>query len=170
MKNLISYSAISIFFISIQGFNFCFGQVENLFVMIEKESKEPQSLYSLEDLTLGVVPTNYVISNELHDKGESKPIRLYIDMNSLNFDWNKIKNSGSIEVIVIQINQSSELSIKIDIGQFKKFESLKYIYISSSIELCSLPDDINCEKSEVEKLISGKLENVKVVYTAESNQ
>ena len=75
----------------------------------------------------------------------------------------------NIELILIQIENESDLNWKLNTNYLSQFEKLKYLYISSSIALCEPSiGNTNCEKEKINSFLSGELNpSITLVYSSE---
>jgi hypothetical protein len=170
MKFINSLLLLAILFASV---NISKAQVNTLSELIADEGNN-QTLNqseSIEQLALGNVPTAYVLNNDILKSKPSKPNRIYVDTKSIDFDWNKIGDLSGVSILVIQMNDKSDLDQVIDLKRFASLTNLKYLYFRSSIELCTGSSDTVCEKQVISKMIKGKpSKGLSIVYSIESNQ
>jgi len=87
----------------------------------------------LRNLVTTVQPSIYFFQGVVKIYGNS-PTNLYTDANSLSQVDNLISQKNNIEIVIIHINSSSDLSSVIDLSVFSNFPILKYIYILSNVE------------------------------------
>jgi hypothetical protein len=78
----------------------------------------------------------------------------------------------NIELILIQIENESDLNWKLNANYLNQFEKLKYLYISSSIALCEPSiGNTNCEKEKINSFLSGELNpSITLVYSSEVSE
>ncbi len=74
----------------------------------------------------------YFYSGSLRTYGE-KPKKLFTDLASMATISNSIIEKNNIEIIIIRIENSNQLSSSIDLSLLSSFKNLKYIYFTSSI-------------------------------------
>ena len=86
----------------------------------------------IENIVFGIQPGVYYYSDVPKTYGDI-PIKLFTDISSIKniSTANILKND--IEIVVIEIKNSSDLNTKIDLLKFSDFSKLKYIYILSSV-------------------------------------
>jgi hypothetical protein len=87
----------------------------------------------LRNLVTTVQPSIYFFQGVVKTY-ENAPTNLYTDANSLSQVNNLISEKDNIEIVIIHINTSSDLSSIIDLSVFSNFPNLKYIYILSNVE------------------------------------
>ncbi len=87
----------------------------------------------LAELLYQVQPSAYYYSNELKIVGEN-PTTLFTDINSLS-SLNNSKTPHSIEMVRINIDNTTDLNEIIDLKLVNSFKKIKYIYIVSSIDI-----------------------------------
>lgn len=86
----------------------------------------------LDGLIHNVNPAIYTYDNILKIYGENCTV-LFTDMPSINYAKDNPIPSNNIELLQINIRNSSDLNKKIDLSAFDNFPNLKYIYIYSVI-------------------------------------
>ena len=87
----------------------------------------------LRNLVTTVQPSIYFFQGVVKTYGNDTT-NLYTDANSLSQVNNLISEKHNIEIVIIHINTSSDLSSVIDLSLFSNFPNLKYIYILSNVE------------------------------------
>jgi hypothetical protein len=87
----------------------------------------------LRNLVTTVQPSIYFFQGVVKTY-ENAPTNLYTDANSLSQVNYLISEKDNIEIVIIHINTSSDLSSVIDLSLFSNFPNLKYIYILSNVE------------------------------------
>ncbi len=87
----------------------------------------------LRNLVTTVQPSIYFFQGVVKTYGNA-PTNLYTDANSLSQVNYLISEKDNIEIVIIHINTSSDLSSVIDLSLFSNFPNLKYIYILSNVE------------------------------------
>jgi hypothetical protein len=132
-----------------------------------------EKTYLLEQLSRGAVPTMYLNQGvETIIDPQKKTTRVITDIASINQLYNQNSHFKNIELILIQIENVSDLNWMLVVNSLNQFEILKYIYISSSVELCepSIGGD-NCEKEKIKSFISGELNpSITLVYSSEVSE
>ena len=109
---------------------------------------------NLKTLTTNVQPSVYCYSNTLNTYGD-KPVNLFTDMNSLAQVDNLVTLKNNIEIVIIKIDNASQLNASINLALLSNFKKLKYIYIVSSIDISS---------SEIANMITNYNEKYSVFY------
>lgn len=109
---------------------------------------------NLKTLTTTVQPSVYCYSNTVNTYGD-KPINLYVDMNSFAQVDNLVTLKNNIEIVIIKIDNASQLNSSINLALLSNFKKLKYIYIASSIDILS---------SEIANMITNYDEKYSVFY------
>ena len=89
---------------------------------------------NLEDLISNVQPSVYFYSGNVKTYGE-KPKNLFTDLSSLNQLSNPSILKNNIEIIIISISNSNELNSTLDMSLFSSFKNLKYIYLTSKVNV-----------------------------------
>jgi hypothetical protein len=132
-----------------------------------------ETTYPLQQLCRGIVPTIYLKQGlPSNVDPQNQTIRVITDIASLNQLYNQNSNFKNIELILIQIENVSDLNWNLNVNSLSQFENLKYIYISSSIELCepSIGGD-NCEKEKIKSFLSGELNSsISLIYSSEVSE
>lgn len=83
-------------------------------------------------------PTIFINNNTIKNiSGVKQPVCLIIDPSSFNFLSNRNDNFSKIEVISINIKTKSDLNQSLDLSKINGFNKLKYIYVSSAIDISS---------------------------------
>jgi hypothetical protein len=132
-----------------------------------------ETTYPIQQLSRGVVPTMYltqgVISNV--DPG-IQPVRVITDIASLNQLYIQNSHFENVELILIQIENESDMNWNLNPNSLSQFENLQYIYISSSVALCDpLTGNSNCEKEKINSFLSGELSSsITLVYSSEVSE
>jgi hypothetical protein len=83
------------------------------------------------------------------------PVNLFTDMNSLAQVDNLVTLKNNIEIVIIKIDNASQLNSSINLALLSNFKKLKYIYIASSIDISS---------SEIVKMINNYDEKYSIFY------
>lgn len=86
----------------------------------------------VENIVFGIHPGVYYYSGVPKTYG-AIPIKLFTDISSINNISTANILKADIEIVVIEIKNSSDLNAKIDLLKFSDFSKLKYIYILSSV-------------------------------------
>ena len=92
------------------------------------------------DLIYNTQPAVYLTTNDIKEYGDN-PTTIYTDISALVQLKSTTLMSDSIEIIIIKINNKSELNSTIDLSAFSNFNNLKYLYFTSSVNIAS--DDIS---------------------------
>lgn len=91
---------------------------------------------NLKTLTTNVQPSVYCYSNTVNAYGD-KPVDLFTDIHSLAQVDNLVTLKNNIEIVIIKIDNASQLNSTINLALLSNFKKLKYIYIVSSINTTS---------------------------------
>jgi hypothetical protein len=83
------------------------------------------------------------------------PVNLFTDMNSLAQVDNLVTLKNNIEIVIIKIDNASQLNSSINLALLSNFKKLKYIYIASSIDISS---------SEIVNMITNYDEKYSIFY------
>ena len=99
------------------------------------------------DLALNLQPTHYIENNRLKTVyGSVDPIAMTLE-DFKSFDWvknNKESKKGSIEILIIQLENTIDLQNSIDISEDKDFKNLKYVFIKCKF---------NCAQNDIQNFI-----------------
>jgi hypothetical protein len=87
---------------------------------------------NLKTLTTNVQSSVYCYSNTVNTYGE-KPVDLFTDIHSLAQVDNLVTLKNDIEIVIIKIDNETQLNSSINLAFLSNFKKLKYIYIVSSI-------------------------------------
>jgi len=87
----------------------------------------------LEKLLKEVQPAVYFLKGEVKTYGEN-PTSLYTNSISLRDVASAITSKETIEIVTINLSESSDLNRPMDLSVFSGFPNLKYVYILSTIE------------------------------------
>jgi hypothetical protein len=136
-------------------------------------STTSNSTNSLQELSRGVVPTMYLKLGAISNVDpQVEMIRVITDIASISELYNQNSQFKNIELILIQIENESDLNWKLNANYLNQFEKLKYLYISSSIALCEPSiGNTNCEKEKINSFLSGELNpSITLVYSSEVSE
>ena len=86
----------------------------------------------IENLVFGVQPSIYLNSGNEKIYGD-KPVKLFTDISSLSKIPSSNLATDTIEIVVVNIKNATDLNSKIDLAIFSNFTTLKYLYVLSSI-------------------------------------
>jgi hypothetical protein len=131
------------------------------------------STNSLQQLSRGAVPTIYLKQGlESTTDPQNKAVRIITDIASINQLYQQNQLYKDVELILIQIENESDLNWAFNANSLSQFENLKYLYISSSIALCEPSiENTNCEKEKINSFISGELSSsITLVYSSEVSE
>ncbi|MDN3677569.1 hypothetical protein QWY90_09600 [Flavobacterium paronense] len=90
----------------------------------------------LKDLISNVHSATYFYSGEAKTYGE-QPVKLYTDLGMLNRLDSSITLKQNIEIVTVQITDSSQLNSTIDLSSLSNFPNLKFVYFISSLNTTS---------------------------------
>lgn len=119
-----------------------------------KESKSRDRFY---DLAFNLHPTHYIKNKELKTTYESgDPIKMTFE-DSKSFNWLNNNNSkkDSLEIIIINLDELSDLNQRIDFSNRANFNNLKYVFIRCSFI---------CTEDNIKQFIQAD-SNVRIFYT-----
>ena len=108
----------------------------------------------IEDLIINSQSSVYLSEGQVKTYGDN-PSNLYTDVASLAAIKNSSILKNNIEIVVIKINNKSNLNSRIDLSLFSDFSNLKYIYVSSGI---------NVTEQEITKMIQNYTEKYSIFY------
>lgn len=114
----------------------------------------------LEKLIFDNLPTIYLKSGEINIKGES-PKRIITDVDS----WKsllEIKQPETIEVIIVQFRQKTDLKQSLNLDLLQQFSSLDRVFISGHFSICD-ESKTDCELKQVESILKGS-PKVDIIY------
>ena len=109
---------------------------------------------NLKTLTTNVQSSVYCYSNTVNTYGD-EPVNLFTDMNTLAQVDNLVTLKNNIEIVIIKIDNASQLNASINLALLSNFKKLKYIYIVSSITISS---------NEIANMITNYDEKYSVFY------
>ena len=115
---------------------------------------------NLKTLTTTVQPSVYCYSNTVNTYGD-KPVNLCVDMNSFAQVDNLVTLKNNIEIVIIKIDNASQLNASINLALLSNFKKLKYIYIVSSITISS---------NEIANMITNYDEKYSVFYKIDKGE
>ena len=109
----------------------------------------------LDDLIKGESSTLFIFGNEFEIDGTSSPVIADVALESLNQIYSANAKFENIELIRIKVRNTNDLKNILNIENLSHFPNLKYIYVLVIFDICpGNPDDIECQKSEISKMIS----------------
>ena len=88
------------------------------------------------DLIYNAQPAVYLSTNDIKEYGDN-PTTIYTDISALVQLKSSTLMTDSIEIIIIKINNKSELNSIVDFSTFSDFSNLKYIYFTSAVNVNS---------------------------------
>jgi hypothetical protein len=136
-------------------------------------STTSNSTNSLQQLSRGAVPTIYLKQGlESTTDPQNKAVRIITDIASINQLYQQNQLYKDVELILIQIENESDMNWSLNPNSLSQFENLQYIYISSSIPLCDPSNgNSNCEKEKIISFLSGELcSSITLVYSSEVSE
>ncbi len=90
-------------------------------------------------------------------RGE-KPVRAYLDLNSLSKPISRNVAFDNVELVVINIENQSDLFSKINLDNLSGFTKLKYIQI-----VCR----VDCNQNQISNALISSLKNYVIIYSVE---
>lgn len=143
------------------------------------QERDQYELYSLEQITEGnnlrsalpsyikpeninpliseLKPSIYMRGGVIQNQSENA-VRAYLDLNSLNSTINRIPAYDNVELVVIYIENMSELSGRINLDNLSGFTKLKYVQI-----VCR----VNCNQNQISNALISTAKNYVVIYSVE---
>ncbi len=109
---------------------------------------------NLEDLILNNQSSVYLNSGSVTTYGE-KPKNLYTDLNSLNQITNAQFIKDYVEIVIVSVKNSAELSRTFDTSLLSSLKKLKYVY---------LVFDVNVTESNVARMIRNNNDKYSFFY------
>lgn len=147
----------------IVGSTVSFAQ-ENVFHLSEQISNQGDGTYSIERLTVGIVPTNFYTADGSH-LTDGTPIRMNFDASVLSAISSIQNDLDAVEIIIINFHNESDFNYALP--NLSQFSSLKYIYYNCFFELCGPSGTTQCEKQVISNHFNGNIEGVQLLYSAE---
>ena len=137
------------------------------------ESENPSLVNSVKELSQGSVPSIFLKEGNINLTDPNKtPLRIITDAESISSLYISNQLFSQVEMIIIQINESSDLTLEVNLASLSQFTSLKYLYFLSSINLCgNQPNNSDCEKTALNNVLNGStLSPILVAYTSEVSE
>ena len=88
----------------------------------------------LEKIISEVQPSVYFFGGEVKTYGE-KPKNLFTDLSSLPQLNHPNIQKNNVEIIIISINNTSDLNRTLDMSLFSNYKNLKYVFITSKVSI-----------------------------------
>ena len=88
----------------------------------------------LEKIISEVQPSVYFFDGEVKTYGE-KPKNLFTDLSSLPQLNHPNIQKNNVEIIIISINNTSDLNRTLDMSLFSNYKNLKYVFITSKVSI-----------------------------------
>lgn len=108
-----------------------------------------------DDLIKGEKSTLFIYGNEFKVKGNSSPVIADIALESLNQIYSPNAKFDNIELIRIKVRKPNDLKSILNMRELNHFPKLKYVLVVVTFDICpNNPDDMECQKSEINKMIS----------------
>ena len=109
----------------------------------------------LDDLVKGKNSTLFILGNEFKIDGNSSPVIADVALESLDQIYSPNAKFENIELIRIKVRNTNDLKYKLNTENLSHFQKLKYVYVLVIFDICSNnPDNIECQKSEISKMVS----------------
>jgi len=109
--------------------------INSLFSAAKKVTASPGTklnAQNLKSLTSNVQQSVYCYSDTVNTYGD-KPVDLFTDVHSLAQVDNLVTLKNNIEIVIIKIDNASQLNATINLAMLSNFKKLKYVYIVSSV-------------------------------------
>lgn len=91
---------------------------------------------NLKALTTNVQPSVYCYASGVNTYGD-KPVDLFTDIQTLPQLDNLVSLKNDIEIVIVKIDNESQLNTTINLAHLGNFKKLKYIYFVSSVNTTS---------------------------------
>ncbi|WP_136480997.1 hypothetical protein [Cognatitamlana onchidii] len=161
MKNKLTFKTsvvFLIFSISLLSSNLINSQDRNIFELTTQSNNRDRSDFY--DLAFNLKPTAYFKDNAFRNQyGEGSILKItFEDTNSFDALANNQGNYDSAELIIIKVNNLSELNQTVDLMSLTSLNKLKYIFIKCFFKT---------NKQQVENFISAN-PNIRVFYFAQN--
>jgi len=91
---------------------------------------------NLKALTTTVQPSVYCYSSAVNTYGD-KPVDLFTDIQTLPQLDNLVSLKNDIEIVIVKIDNETQLNTTINLAHLSNFKKLKYIYFVSSVNTTS---------------------------------
>jgi len=174
MKNYLFKLKILLFLVALFFFSstlFC--QKIRRFDAAFIDSSNSENPYSFQDLSRGFVPTTYLkqgIPSNINIQNQS--VRVITDLETLHQLYIQSTNFSNVALILIQIEDESNLNWTLNINSLNQFTNLKYLYFSFSFELCTAQNSNEfCIKEYINSHIDGEFSTpILIVYSSEVNE
>lgn len=88
----------------------------------------------LEKIISEVQPSVYFFGGEVKTYGE-KPKNLFTDLSSLTQLNHPNIQKNNVEIMIISINNTSDLNRTLDMSLFSNYKNLKYVFITSKVSI-----------------------------------
>jgi hypothetical protein len=102
-------------------------------------------------------PSVYIKGGVVNIQGE-KPVRAYLDINSLSRPIARNSAFDNVELVVITIENERDLSSRINLDNLSGFTKLKYIQI-----VCW----VDCNQNQISTALISTIKNYVVIYSVE---
>lgn len=102
----------------------------------------------------------YFTDGELKQNGIGVPVTTVVKTSDLEQLYADNSLFNSVELLILKISDSSELSASLSLQRLSAFHSLKYVYVIFSFNICGNSSDTCCE-AEVKRLITDSDESGK---------
>lgn len=151
------------------------GHTQNQIYQLEEVLQLPTAnagssdAYDLNALAYDLVPTIYYKNGKatITDK-LATPVRVIVDATAIGKLYEVKPSFKTIEMIVIQLSDVSELTSTINVELLQHFTQLRYVYISCSFNVC---DTDVCAKEKISSMLQGKLPaTTSLIYSSAINE
>ena len=152
-KQITKWLFISVIMITL-SFSTAYAQtIESVDNYKKKISKAESQHFN--DLIKGSSSTLFIYGNEFRIKENTSPVIAAVALESLDQIYSTNAKFENIELIRIKVKNTNDLEYKIDLEKLSHFQKLKYIYVVITFDICTEnPDDVDCQISEIRKMIS----------------
>ena len=152
-KQIATWLFISVIMIALSFSTVSAQTVESVDNYKKKISADESQQFS--DLIKGSSSTLFIYDNEFKNNGNSSPVIADVALESLDQIYSTNAKFEDIELIRIKVRNTNDLKYKIDIEKLSHFQKLKYVYVVVTFDICTEnPNDVDCQKSEIRKMIS----------------
>lgn len=112
---------------------------------------------NINPLIFDLKPSVYYANGTYKVKGD-KPVRVYLDMNSVRNQISRVPDFDNVEMAIIKIESERDLFSRINLDNLAGFTKLKYVYI-----VCN----VDCTESQVLNSINSSIKNYVIIYNVE---
>ena len=121
---------------------------------------------SLRALITELKPSVYLTDNKVAVYGESAPLVLFADVQSLPLLYSARRDFATVELIQVTISNASEERATIDMARLGAFPALEYIVFVYAYPACGNSENMNCLDGKVSAAVVNQPSDseVKIFY------